>query len=106
MPRIIFNTPAGERSEIDAKSGYSVMEVAVDNQVSGIVAECGGACACATCHVYVDQSWLAKLPAIEDMEDAMLDSAMDRRSNSRLCCQIEMSDELDGLTVTVANNES
>jgi 2Fe-2S ferredoxin len=82
------------------------MEAAIDNNVSGIVAECGGACACATCHAYIDESWLGKLPAMDDMEDAMLDSALDRRSNSRLSCQIELTDELDGLVVTVGDNES
>jgi len=82
------------------------MEAAVDNNVAGVVAECGGACACATCHVYVEQAWLNKLPAMDDMEDAMLDSALDRQANSRLSCQLEISDALDGLTVTAADNES
>ena len=81
------------------------MEGAIDNDVAGIVAECGGACACATCHAYVADSWLPKLKPMEDMEDAMLDSAADRRANSRLTCQIEVTDELDGLEVFVANNE-
>lgn len=82
------------------------MEGAIDNDVIGIVAECGGACACATCHAYIADAWLSRLPPMEDMEDAMLDSAIERRPNSRLTCQIEVSDELDGLEVHVANNGS
>jgi 2Fe-2S ferredoxin len=91
--------------QVDAKAGLTLMEVAVDNNIAGIVAECGGACACATCHAYIDEAWLDKLPAMDDMEDAMLDSALDRRPNSRLSCQIEIIDDLDGLTLTVADNE-
>jgi 2Fe-2S ferredoxin len=105
MPKIIFNDQQGQTQEVDVKAGLTVMEAAVDNNVAGIVAECGGACACATCHVYIDESWLAKLPAMDDMEDAMLDAALDRRSSSRLSCQIEMTDELDGLVVTPGDNE-
>ena len=82
------------------------MEVAVDNNIAGMVAECGGACACATCHTYIAEDWLEKLPPVDDMEDAMLDSALERRPNSRLSCQIEISDDLDGLTLTVADNEA
>ena len=104
MPKISFTDSVGETRDIDAKTGLTLMEVAVDNNVAGIVAECGGACACATCHAYIDESWVAKLPAIDDMEDAMLDSALERRPNSRLSCQIEITDDLDGLTVTVADN--
>jgi 2Fe-2S ferredoxin len=106
MPTIKITDVAGESREVEAKAGLSLMEVAVDNNVSGMVAECGGACACATCHIYVDEAWLQKLPAMDDMEDAMLDSALERRSNSRLSCQIEISAELDGLALTVADNES
>ena len=105
MPRIFFRDANGTRYEVDSASGNTVMEAAVDNNIPGIMAECGGACACATCHAYVDTQWLAKLPAMEDMEDAMLDSALDRRPNSRLTCQIEITDELDGLEVQVADNE-
>ena len=82
---------------MEAVRGDTVMETAIDNDVPGIVAECGGACACATCHAYIDGDWLAKLPAMEDMEDAMLDSALDREENSRLTCQISMTDELSAL---------
>ena len=104
MPKVIFRTTAGEESTVEANAGLTLMEVGVDNNIAGMVAECGGACACATCHTYVDDAWLGKLPAMDDMEDAMLDSAMDRRANSRLGCQGEMTDELDGIVVEVADN--
>jgi 2Fe-2S ferredoxin len=106
MPKISFVDAAGSAVEVEAKAGLTVMEVAVDNNIAGMVAECGGACACATCHTYVDEAWLGRLPAMDDMEDAMLDSALDRRPNSRLSCQIEFTDDLDGLALTVADNEA
>ena len=105
MPKIIFITPNGERHEVDAESGYSVMETAINNNIEGIVAECGGACACATCHSYVDEAWIEKMPEMDDMEDSMLDAAYDRRDNSRLTCQLEFNDAWDGLVIHVADNE-
>ncbi len=105
MPKVVFVDPQGLRHEVEVPAGYTVMEAAIDNDVPGIVAECGGACACATCHSYVAEDWLVKLPAMEDMEDAMLDSALDRKENSRLTCQIQMTDALDGIEVFVAENE-
>jgi ferredoxin, 2Fe-2S len=106
MPQVVFITGDGERHEVDVESGYSVMEAAINNNIDGIVAECGGACACATCHSYVDDAWLGKLAEMDDMEDSMLDAAYERKDNSRLTCQIEMSDELDGLVIHVADNEA
>ena len=105
MPRIIYQTRDGTRHEVEVETGYSVMEGAINNNIDGIVAECGGACACATCHSYIDEAWVDKLTAMDDMEDSMLDAAFERKSNSRLTCQIEVSDELDGLVVHVAENE-
>jgi len=105
MPTIIFITPDGERHEVEVDSGYSVMEAAINNNIEGIVAECGGACACATCHSYIDESWLDKMPKMDDMEDSMLDAAYDRRDNSRLTCQLEVQDDWSGLIVHVAENE-
>lgn len=105
MPKINFVLPDGARREVDVENGYSVMEAAVNNNIEGIVAECGGACACATCHSYIDEAWLNKLPEMDDMEDSMLDAAYDRKDNSRLTCQLEMNDSLDGLVVYVAENE-
>jgi 2Fe-2S ferredoxin len=104
MPKVNFVDPDGARHEIDVESGITVMEAAIDNDVPGIVAECGGACACATCHAYVGESWIARLPEMDDMEDAMLDSALDRKANSRLTCQIVMADNIDGIEVLVAHN--
>jgi 2Fe-2S ferredoxin len=105
MPRIIYLDNDGGRRDLEIDIGSTVMEGAVDNNVPGIVAECGGACACATCHAYIDEAWLDKLPPMSEMEDAMLDSALERRPNSRLSCQLEVTAELDGLIVHVANNE-
>lgn len=106
MPRITYFDPAGARHDVDVTIGSTVMEGAIDNNVPGVVAECGGACACATCHVYVDDSSLKRLQAMSDMEDAMLDSALSRQPNSRLSCQIEVDDTLDGLVVHVAPNDA
>ena len=105
MPKIIYQTRDGSRHEVDVENGYSVMEGAINNNIEGIVAECGGACACATCHGYIDEAWVEKLAPMDDMEDSMLDAAFERKANSRLTCQIEVSDELDGLVVHVGENE-
>jgi len=105
MPKITYVTTDGERHEFEVENGYSVMEGAINNDIDGIVAECGGACACATCHAYIDEKWLDKLPEMDDMEDSMLDAAFERKANSRLSCQIEVSDELDGLVVYVGEND-
>jgi len=106
MAQVIFHGSNGERNELEVPVGHSLMEAAIDNDVAGIVAECGGACACATCHAYVAEAWLDRLTAISDMEDQMLDSVFDRRANSRLTCQIEMMESLDGLEIHAADNES
>ena len=105
MPKVIYITPDEMRHEVDVEAGYSIMEGAINNNIEGIVAECGGACACATCHSYVDQAWVDKIPSMDDMEDSMLDAAFERKDNSRLTCQIEMSDALDGIVIHVADNE-
>ena len=106
MPRVIYLQPDGSRFEVEVETGFTVMEGAVNNDIDGIIAECGGACACATCHAYIGEAWLDRLPPMEDMEDSMLDSAWERRDNSRLTCQIEVTDALDGLVVHVAENEN
>ena len=105
MPKVIYITPDEVRHEVDVEAGYSIMEGAINNNIEGIVAECGGACACATCHSYVDQAWVDKIPSMDDMEDSMLDAAFERKDNSRLTCQIEMSDALAGIVIHVADNE-
>jgi 2Fe-2S ferredoxin len=101
MPTVTFIQPDGTQEDVEAELGYSLMEAATLNGIAGIEAECGGACSCATCHVHVDPDWLGKLPEMEPMEDAMLDAANDRQATSRLSCQIEVTENLDGLTVTV-----
>jgi 2Fe-2S ferredoxin len=101
MPIVVYVQPDDTREEIEVPVGYSVMEGATMNGVEGIEAECGGACSCATCHAYVDPAWTDRLPQMDDLEDAMLDSANERRKNSRLTCQLSVTEELDGLTVTV-----
>lgn len=105
MPTITYIQPEGTSESVEAELGMSVMETAVDNGVDGIVAECGGACSCATCHVYVDAEWLQRLPAPDEHEDAMLDCVFDRQQSSRLSCQIEVTEEIDGLTVNVPENQ-
>jgi len=105
MPKITLFQADGNSSEVNALSGDSVMETAIDNDINGIVAECGGACSCATCHVYVAEDWLAKLPAPDALEDGMLDCVIDRRPNSRLSCQIRVSDEIDGISVNVPESQ-
>ncbi|MBB4103525.1 2Fe-2S iron-sulfur cluster-binding protein [Allorhizobium borbori] len=96
----------GQRFEIDAADGSTVMENAVRNSVPGIEAECGGACACATCHVYVDDAWTAKVGEPEPMEEDMLDFAVDVRPTSRLSCQIKIAPDLDGLVVHVPERQA
>ena len=105
MPKIKYVEHTGKEHEIEVPNGWSVMEGAVKNLVPGIDADCGGACACATCHVYVDQAWLAKLSPKQDMEETMLDFAQDLEPNSRLSCQIKVSPELDGLVVRMPKSQ-
>ena len=105
MAKITYISSDGTRHETAVENGYSVMEGAINNDIDGIVAECGGACACATCHSYVDEAWMDKMPPMDDMEDSMLDAAYERKDNSRLTCQIEVNDNLDGLIIHVADNE-
>ena len=101
MPKVTFIQPDGTASEVEAVSGDSIMETAVDNDIAGIVAECGGACSCATCHVYVEEEWLGRLPTPDALEDGMLDCVLDRQATSRLSCQLRVSDDIDGIVVRV-----
>ncbi len=100
MTKITYVDHSGKAREVEAENGATVMETALRNAVPGIEAECGGACACATCHVYVDAGWIDKLPKQEKMEEDMLDFAFDVQLNSRLSCQIKVTSALDGLRVT------
>jgi 2Fe-2S ferredoxin len=101
MPKITFIQPDGSEQVVEAEAGVTLMESAKMNDVPGIEAECGGACACATCHVYVDDAWRDKTGKPEQMEEDMLDFAFDVREQSRLSCQIKLTPELDGLVVRV-----
>jgi ferredoxin, 2Fe-2S len=101
MPRVTFIQPDGTSETVDVPPGLSVMEGAVENNIRGIDANCGGACACATCHVYVDPAWFDKLAARNDIEAALIDCAIDPAPNSRLACQIKMTEALDGMVVRV-----
>jgi len=105
MTKLTYIAFDGTRYDVDAKDGSTVMENAVRNAVPGIEAECGGACACATCHVYVDEAWTALTGEPESMEEDMLDFAIDVRPNSRLSCQIKVRPELDGLVVRVPERQ-
>jgi len=106
MAKITFIGTDGTRYEVEAENGSTVMENAIRNGVPGIEAECGGACACATCHVYIGEEWRPLTGTAEPMEEDMLDFAYDLRSNSRLSCQIKVTDELDGLIVTVPERQA
>ena len=106
MPKIIYHAFDGTRFEVDAAAGSTVMENAIRNDVPGIEAECGGACACATCHVYVDEAWVEKTGQAAAMEEDMLDFAYEQKPNSRLSCQIKVTDELDGLEVKVPEKQA
>ena len=99
MAKITYIEQNGTEHVVDGAPGTSVMETAVKNMVPGIDADCGGACACATCHVYVDEAWREKVGKPEAMEESMLDFAYEPKENSRLSCQIQITDALDGLIV-------
>lgn len=101
MAKITYITHDGKEFTVDASNGTTVMENAIKNSVPGIEAECGGACACATCHVYVEDEWQAVTGSPDVMEEDMLDFAWEAKPNSRLSCQIKVTDELDGLVVRI-----
>ena len=100
MAKITYTDQQGNSKTIEVENGLTVMEGAIQNDIPGIDADCGGSMACATCHVYVEEKWLDKLPKAEDGEVDMIDMAFEPKKNSRLSCQITVTDELDGLKVT------
>ena len=106
MPKITYIDYNGKSETIEVSSGLSVMEGAIQNNINGIDADCGGSMACATCHVYVKEDWLVKLPLKEDGEEDMLDMAFEPKKNSRLSCQLIVSDELDGLIVNIPSKQA
>ena len=105
MPKITFIDATGTARTVEGDIGATVMETAIRNSIPGIEAECGGACACATCHVYVADEWAAKVGKPLPMEDDMLDFAFDVRPTSRLCCQLKIKADLDGLTVSTPSKQ-
>ena len=106
MAKIIYKDNQGNSKTIEVENGLSVMEGAIQNNIPGIDADCGGAMVCATCHVYVEENWFNKLTKAEDAEVDMIDMAYEPKKNSRLSCQIIVSDELDGLEVMTPEKQS
>ncbi|MCB1753935.1 MAG: 2Fe-2S iron-sulfur cluster binding domain-containing protein [Gammaproteobacteria bacterium] len=107
MPVVVYRQPDGVEKEIEVRLGQSLMEAAVQNNVDGIEAECGGSCMCATCHIYVDEAFLDKLLPVDELEDEMLESThSERRANSRLSCQLLMTEALDGMHVELPPSQS
>jgi 2Fe-2S ferredoxin len=106
MPKITYIDSSGTARTVAAELGATVMETAIRNNIPGIEAECGGACACATCHVYVDEAWCPKVGEPSPMEEDMLDFGYEVRENSRLSCQIKVTDALDGLVVTTPDKQA
>lgn len=105
MGRVTYIESNGEQHQVNLENGQSIMQGALDNLIEGILGECGGCCSCATCHCYVDDAWLETVGAPDDMEKDMLDSVVDPQSSSRLSCQIQMSDDLDGLVVRLPESQ-
>ena len=106
MTKITYKDFQGNSKTLDIDNGLSVMEGAIQNEIPGIDADCGGGMACATCHVYVEENWFNKIPKAEDAEVDMIDMAFEPKKNSRLSCQIIVSNELDGLEVTTPEKQS
>ena len=106
MPKINYTDKSGNTKTIEVENGLSVMEGAIQNNIPGIDADCGGSMAYATCHVYVEEKWLDKIPKAEEAEIDMIDMAFEPKKNSRLSCQLIISDELDGLIVTTPEKQS
>ena len=106
MAKIAYIEHNGKSHVVEVANGLSVMEGAVQNDIPGIDADCGGSCACATCHVYVDKKWFDKLPSKESTEEDMLDMAFEPKALSRLSCQLTVSDKLDGLVVKMPSKQA
>ncbi|HEY9240176.1 MAG TPA: 2Fe-2S iron-sulfur cluster-binding protein [Burkholderiaceae bacterium] len=105
MPRIVFIDPAGLRHDVEAPAGRSLMQVALDNNVPGILGDCGGSCSCATCHCYVDPAWAERLPPRNETEAFMLEGVPEPRATSRLSCQIRASAEIDGIVLQLPDEQ-
>jgi ferredoxin, 2Fe-2S len=105
MPKVTYIEFEGKEHSINLPLGFSIMEGAIQNSIKGIDADCGGSCACATCHVYIDENWVKKLPEIQESERDMLDFVTELKNNSRLSCQITMTDQLDGIIVRLPKKQ-
>ncbi len=105
MPVINYIEANGTKHEVDVASGENIMQGAVDNMIDSILAECGGACACATCHCYVDDAWSDKIPAAESAEKDLLEAVVEPKENSRLSCQIVVTDDMEGFTVHLPESQ-
>ena len=105
MPKINYIEHGGKKHTIEVANGLTVMEGAIQNNIPGIDADCGGSMACATCHVYVKEEWFNKLPKKEDGEEDMIDMAFEPKKNSRLSCQLMVSDQIDGLVVNLPEKQ-
>ena len=105
MPKITFIAHSGQRHTVDATAGLSLMRAAIDHNVPGIDGDCGGACACATCHVFVEGDWAAKTGERTQQENDMLNFAAELKDSSRLACQITVTEDLDGLEVTMPEGQ-
>ena len=106
MPKITYQDKNGNSKTVEVETGLTVMEGAIQNDVPGIDADCGGSMACATCHVYVEEKWLNKIQKAEEAEEDMIDMAFEPKKNSRLSCQLIVSEELDGLIVTTPSKQT
>ncbi len=105
MTQVTFIDPAGTEHKVEVEKGTSLMQAAMDNGIDGIVAECGGACSCATCHCYIDEEWVARVGEPSAIEKDMLDCVIDPQPNSRLSCQVILDDSLDGLVVRLPKSQ-
>jgi len=105
MPLVTYISHDGTTNEIEVPTGNSVMQGAVDNMLDGIIAECGGSCSCATCHCYVDEAWLDKVTTASEMEKDMLECVLEPQKNSRLSCQIDVTEELNGLVIRLPESQ-
>jgi 2Fe-2S ferredoxin len=105
MPKIVFIEHNGEKHEVQAEAGGSVMRAAVDNAVPGIVADCGGSCSCGTCHAFVESAWLTKIPPADTAENALLEGLLELQPNSRLTCQITVTADIDGMVVRLPKSQ-
>jgi ferredoxin, 2Fe-2S len=105
MPQVTYIEHDGTTHTVPVEAGKTLMEGAVQHGVEGIVAECGGACACATCHCYIDDAWIEKVDQMDAMEEAMLDAVLEPKPSSRLACQVQISSDLDGLLVRLPESQ-